>query len=116
LPKDVTGVRSLIKFLLQLLIRLLGIWHVLLAISLLIGFNLNPSPGVGAFNWLFLSLIVCAGLQYWAGIGIIFSAILLSIISIGRDMDAVFFLTLLSPSVFISVWLFDARRNHKTEP
>ncbi len=101
-----------VLFFLRLLMRLLGVWYVLLGLSLLIGWNLNPAPWVELFNTIFLSFIICGvglvGLRNWARVGITISSILLGVFLIGgHRMTFVespgFFGVLLFPVFFINI-------------
>jgi tetratricopeptide (TPR) repeat protein len=99
-------------FFLRLLCVLLGVWYILLGIGLLIGWNLNPAPGVGLFNLIFFSFIFCgvglAGFRNWARIGItIFSILLVVLLISGQHISFVesplFFAMLLLPVVYINI-------------
>lgn len=101
-----------VLFFLRLLMRLLGVWYVLLGLSLLIGWNLNPAPGVGLFNFIFFSFVFCgiglAGLRNWARIGItVFSILFVVLLIGGHHMTFVenlgFFAMLSLPVFFINI-------------
>ena len=96
---------------LRLLCVLFGVGYVVLGICLLIGWNLNPAPGVELFDLIFLSFIFCgvgiAGFRNWARIGItIVSIAFVAVLLIGQHMSlgesSLFFVMIVVPVLYLN--------------